>query len=100
VPFPFLFVCASLLGDRENAFDWHDAVFEEMAGRHPTRLSKLIKQGRLKGDYIDNEGFHYWTHAGAERIVKIIKDYEKRSKGRKETAIDFESARKKGRKGK
>jgi hypothetical protein len=72
----------------------------EMAERHPTRLSKLIKKGRLKGDYIDNEGFHYWTHSGAERIVKIIQDYEASGKAGRGSTINFESKAKKGRKDK
>lgn len=51
-----------------------------MADRHPTRLSRLVREGRLIGDYIDNEGFHYWTPQEAERVARIIKEHERQGK--------------------
>ena len=52
----------------------------KMAGRHPTRLSRLVAEGRLSGDYIDGEGFHYWTPREAKRIVGIIEEHERQGK--------------------
>lgn len=47
-----------------------------LSERHRTRLSVLIKEGRLIGDYIDNEGFHYWTVQQAQRVARAFKEYE------------------------
>lgn len=71
-----------------------------MAGRHPTRLSRYVREGRLKGDYVDTEGVYYWNPSSAARIVRIIKEHEASGKVGRGSSIDFEPRAKRDRKGK
>ena len=66
----------------------------EMTGRDRSRISKLVNEdGRLVGDFIDNDNRQYWSIASARQIAETIKAHKESGKAGRGVKLELPKRR-------